>query len=488
MNRGITRVFIVALVLFAGLAVNVTYVQFFRAQALKDNPDNHRTLVQQMRVKRGLIIAFDDSVIAGRVRRAGGIYQRTYPQGPVAPQLVGYSTVQYGRSGLEKSMNAYLSGTSPALGPRTLLDQALGRRPKGADVKLTLVPEVQKVAQQVLGDRVGGIVALDPATGALIAAASAPGYDPGTLSVPDPKAVQRAWRALTRDPGRPLVGRATQGLYPPGSSFKVVTATAAIDTGAYTPESTFNDTGPYHVYGGTVSNFGGNVFGQNTLAEALTMSINTTFAKVGVELGQKTLTDYMVRYGFYQVPPVELPPFGVLPSGRYVDGRLQDTGARMDPLAVAWMAVGQERLLATPLQMALVASAVANGGALMKPYVVQEVVAAGGRVVQSAQPAVWHRVMSEQTAGTLNTMMQDVVNAGSGTGAALVGIQVAGKTGTAEKGNGANQAWFICFAPAEAPRVAVAVSIENTTATGGEIAAPMAADVLRAALAQPSLP
>ncbi|HJW75737.1 MAG TPA: penicillin-binding transpeptidase domain-containing protein, partial [Thermoleophilia bacterium] len=455
MNRGITRVFIVGLVLFAGLIVNVTYVQFFRAEALKEDPANHRPLVQQLRVKRGLIVGFDDSVIAGRVRRAGGIYQRTYPQGPVAPQLVGYSTVQYGRSGLEQSMNPYLSGTSPALGPQTLVDQALGRRPKGANVKVTLVPEVQKVAQRALGSRVGGIVALDPATGALIAAASAPSYDPAALSQPDPRAVRRAWKALTRDPGHPLLGRATQGLYPPGSSFKVVTATAALDSGAYTPESAFDDTGTYHVYGGTVSNFGGNVFGPHTLAEALTLSINTTFAKIGVELGQETLTDYMVRYGFYQVPPVELPRGGALPSGRYVDGRLQDTDAPMDPLAVAWMAVGQERLLATPLQMALVAAAVANGGTLMKPYVVQEVVAAGGRVVESARPAAWHRVMSGQTAATLNTMMQDVINAGTGTGAALQGIQVAGKTGTAERGNGANQAWFIGFAPAEAPRVAV---------------------------------
>ena len=488
MNRGVTRVFIVGLVLFAALLVNVAYVQFFRADALKKSPANHRTLVQQLRVKRGLILGFDGSTIAGRVRRAGGIYQRAYPQGPVAPQLVGYYTVQYGMSGIEESQNAYLSGTSARLGPRTLIDQILGRRPQGANVKLTLVPAVQKVAQQALGGQIGAIVALDPGTGALIAAASTPSYDPAALSVPDPRAVQRAWNVLRKDPDRPLLDRATQGLYPPGSSFKVVTATAALDSGAFTPQSTFDDTGVYDVYGGKVTNFGGEVFGANTLTQALTFSINTTFGKVGVKLGQAALTDTMLRYGFYQVPPLELPQGAVLPSGRYGGGGLLATDASMDPLAVAWMAVGQERLLATPLQMALVAAGVANGGTLMKPYVVQEVADAHGDVVQSAQPAVWHQVMSAQTAATMNTMMQDVVNAGTGTGAALQGIQVAGKTGTAEKGNGTNQAWFIAFAPADAPRVAVAVTIENTSATGGEVAAPLAAAVMRAALAQASLP
>ncbi len=488
MNRGITRLFIVGLALFAALIINVTYVQIFRANALKANPANHRTLVQQLRVPRGLILGFDGSVIAGRVRRPGGIYQRTYPQGPVAPQLVGYDTIQYGMSGIEQSMNAYLSGTSASLGPRTWIDRLLGRQPRGANVKLTLVPAVQKVAQQALGSQVGAIVALDPSTGALIAAASTPSYDPRLLSRPDPAAVQRAWNALVKDPGRPLLGRATQGLYPPGSSFKVVTATAALDSGAFTPQSVFDDTGVYDIYGGKVTNFGGEVFGTNTLTQALTHSINTTFAKVGVKLGQATLTDYMLRYGFYRVPPLELPVGGVLPSGRYGPGGLLATDAPMDPLAVAWMAVGQERLLATPLQMALVAAAVADGGTLMKPYAVQEVVDAHGDVVQTARPTAWHTVMSAQTAATLNTMMQDVVNAGTGTAAALQGIQVAGKTGTAEKGNGTNQAWFIAFAPANAPRVAVAVTIENTSATGGEVAAPLAAAVMRAALAQASLP
>jgi peptidoglycan glycosyltransferase len=487
-NRGITRLFVVGLALFAALIVNVTYVQFFRANALKANPANHRPLVQQLRVKRGLILGFDGSVIVGRVRRPGGVYQRSYPQGSVAPQLVGYYTVQFGMSGIERSMDPYLSGTSASLGPRTWIDRILGRRPRGANVKLTLVPAVQEVAQAALGSQVGAIVALDPSTGALIAAASTPSYEPKVLALPDPVAVQRAWKTLVKDPYHPLLDRATQGLYPPGSSFKVVTATAALDSGAFTPQSAFDDTGVYDIYGGKVTNFGGEVFGTNTLTQALTHSINTTFAKVGVKLGQATLTDYMLRYGFYQVPPLELPLGAVLPSGRYRGGKPLATDATMDPLAVAWMAVGQERLLATPLQMALVAAGVADGGTLMKPYVVQEVTGPHGDVVQSARPESWHQVMSAQTAATLNTMMQDVVNAGTGTGAALQGIQVAGKTGTAEKGNGTNQAWFIGFAPADAPRVAVAVTIENTPSTGGEVAAPLAAAVMRAALAQPSLP
>lgn len=477
MNRAIAKVFLVGLVLFAALIVNVAYLQVGEAAALKKNPHNHRTIAQELRVKRGLILGFDGSTIAGDVKHSG-FYSRTYPQGPVAPQIVGYASVRYGRSGLEASLNDVLTGRKDT-GWKGLLDGILGRRPQGDAVKLTLVPAVQKVAQQALGGRRGAIVVLDPKTGALIAAASSPSYDP--------RALEERWSSLSKDPARPLLDRATQGLYPPGSSFKVVTAAAALDLGKVTPTTTFDDTGVYRIYGGKVTNFHGEVAGRHTFTQALTLSINTTFAKVGTLLGQKDLEDSMQRFGFWQVPPLQLPPGAVYASGRYGSKGLLSPGAPMDPLAVAWMAVGQEQLLATPLQMALVASAVANNGALMKPYLVQQVTAPGGQIVRSAAPEVWRQVMSAQTATTLNGMMQQVVNAGTGTAAALVGIKVAGKTGTAQKGN-ANQAWFIAFAPADNPTVAVAVTIENTPFTGGDVAAPLAADVLRAALGQPALP
>ena len=326
----------------------------------------------------------------------------------------------------------------------------------------------------------GAIVVLDPKTGALIASASAPTYDPANL--------EAQWARLSKDTSAPLLNRPTQGLYVPGSSFKVVTGSAALDAGKVTPETPFVDTGTYVVFGGKVTNYGGEVYGANTFTEAMTYSINTTFAKVGNTLGKKRLITGAERYGFYQTPPLALPAGEVVPSGRYGKNGLLAPSAFMDPLSVAWAACGQERMLATPLQMALVAGGVANGGRVMKPYYLQEIVAPDGHVVQKTQPEQWLVATKAATASELNKMMQSVVNAGTATNAALQGIQVAGKTGTAEKGDGTNLAWFIGFAPAEDPQVCIAVVVEATQSTGGEAAAPLAAAVMKTALAQPSLP
>ncbi len=342
------------------------------------------------------------------------------------------------------------------------------------------MPAVQKAAQKALAGQRGAILALDPKNGALIAAASAPSYDPANLD--------DQWARLSADGNAPLLSRSTQGLYVPGSAFKVVTAAGALDYGKVTPTTPFVDTGTYVVFGGKVTNYGGEVFGPNDFTTALTLSINTTFGKVGNLLQRKRLVAAMQRFGFYQRPPLALPGGEVVPSGRYGPKGLLPPDAFMDPLAVAWTAVGQDKLLATPLQMALVAAGVANGGRVMKPYYTQEVITPSGSVVQRAQPQLWKVAMKPAVAAELNTMMQRVVTAGTGTGAALQGIEVAGKTGTAEKGNGTNLAWFIAFAPASDPKIAIAVVIEDTQLTGGEAAAPLAADVIRTALAQPALP
>ena len=468
--------FVVGVVLFVALVVNLTWIQVFHAKALFDKPQNQRRIAQQMKIKRGLILAFDGTTIAGSVRRSG-YYYRDYPDGNLAPQLVGYESVRLGLSGIEATMNDYLTGSASGLGAQPFIDRLLGRRSTGANVKLTIVPDVQRAAQAALVGKTGAIVALDPLTGAVIASASAPTFDLGD--------VEGQWRRLRSDPSAPLLDRATQGLYPPGSSFKVVTATAGLDTGKVTPTTEFDDTGTYVIYGGKVTNYHGEVFGPNSFTQALTFSINTTFAKVGDLLGRTTLVAYMQRFGFWAVPPIEQPAGSVLASGRYNGGTLLPPGAGMNPLEVAWAAVGQEKVLATPLQMALVAAGVANGGRVMKPYLVQQVITPSGKVVEQASPEVWRTAMTPATAATLNTMMQQVVNAPGGTGAAaaLPGVTVAGKTGTAQRGL-TNMAWFIAFAPADAPRVAVAVAIENTLSTGGEEAAPLAAQVIKTALAQ----
>jgi len=479
-NKAIARIFLVGAILFAALIVNLTYLQVIHARALRDNPLNHRGLAQELKIDRGRILGFDGTPLVISVRKSG-FYYRRYPQGSLAAQTIGYDSVALGHSGLEQSMNAVLTGQSNLLGTQSALDRLLGRRPHGADVKLTLVPAVQKVAQQALTGKVGAIVALDPKTGAVIAIASSPTYSLAT--------VDDDWQRLRSDPGAPLLNRATQGLYPPGSSFKVVTAAAGLDKGVVTPTTIFHDTGTYVVYGGKITNYHGEIVGTIDFTRALTYSINTVFAAVGVQIGQNDMVATMMKFGLWQVPPLELPGGSVLASGRYEKGTIVSPEAKLNPLQVAAMAIGQEQLVATPLQMALAAAAVANGGTIMKPYLVQQVIAPNGTVVQSAAPQTWQTTMTPSTAATLNLMMQQVVNSGTGTAAALQGIKVAGKTGTAETSRpGVNQAWFIAFAPADDPKIAICVSIENVSVTGGEVAAPLAAQVMRAALAQPSLP
>jgi peptidoglycan glycosyltransferase len=478
-NKAISRIFIVGVILFVALIVNLTWIMAGRAQWFADRPENKRGIAKEMKIKRGDILGYDGTTIAGSLRRSG-YYYRNYPQGTLAPQLVGYDSVLYGRSGIEEELNDDLIGQATNLGVQSWVDRLLGRKPKGANVQLTLVPAVQKEAQKALSGQRGAIVVLDPKTGALIASASAPTYDPANL--------EEDWARLSKDTGAPLLNRPTQGLYPPGSAFKIVTAASGLDNGKVTPDTEFIDTGTYVVFGGKVTNYGGAVFGPNDFTTALTYSINTTFAKVGNLLERKRLISSMQQFGFYQTPPLQLPQGEVLPSGRYGKRGLLSPDAFMDPLAVAWAACGQEQVLSTPLQMALAVAGVANGGSVMKPFYVQQVVAASGDVVQKARPQEWLTAMKPATAAELNTMMQRVVNAGTGTAAALAGIQVAGKTGTAERGDGSNLAWFIAFAPAEDPQVAIAVVIEDTQSTGGEAAAPLAAAVIKTALAQPSLP
>jgi peptidoglycan glycosyltransferase len=478
-NKAIARIFIVGVVLFAALIVNLTWIMAGRAQWYADRPENRLGIAKEMKIRRGDILGFDGSTVVGSQRRSG-YYYRSYPQGTLAPQLVGYDSVRYGRSGIEAELNDALTGQSTDLGVQNWVDRLLGRKPKGATVKLTIVPAVQKEAQKALSGQKGAIVVLDPTNGALIASASAPTYDPANL--------EEQWARLSSETDAPLLNRPTQGLYTPGSAFKVVTATSGLESGRVTPDTEFVDTGTYVVFGGTVTNYGGAVFGKNDFTTALTYSLNTTFGKVGNLVGRKRLIAASQRFGFYSTPPLPLPSGEVVPSGRYGKKGLLSPDAFMDPLAVAWAACGQEQFLATPLQMALVAAGVANGGRVMAPYYMQEIVSASGTVVEKATPRQWKVAMSAATASTLNMMMQRVVNAGTGTAAALEGIQVAGKTGTAEVGDGTNLAWFIAFAPAEDPTVAIAVVIEDTQSTGGEAAAPLAADVIKTALAQPALP
>jgi peptidoglycan glycosyltransferase len=305
---------------------------------------------------------------------------------------------------------------------------------------------------------------------------SIPAYDPNALQDSD------AFQRLNADPNAPLFNRATQAGYQPGSTMKVVTATAALDSGEYEVDSTVSGESPKTISGAPLENAGGENFGDIPLTDALTNSVNTVWAEVGEELGTDTMYKYMDRFGFNAEPPLDYPGFQLASSGEFADGKLLEPGS--DLIDVGRMAIGQDKLNVTPLQMAMVAAAVANDGELMEPRLWSKVIDTDGRE-EELDPERMSRVMSDDTANELTEMMTDVVNEGTGGAAALADDQVAGKTGTAEIDieNDINQAWFIGFAPADDPRIAVAATVERTGGFGGDVAAPIAQSVMEVLLA-----
>ncbi len=491
MNRQITRVAVVALVLLAALIVATTYWQSWAAAGLNDRQDNQIQRVAQFQIKRGEIFAADGRTrLARRIaKKVQGktLYFRRYPYGGLFAHVVGYSTQVRSRAGLERSMNDYLTASNANLSTvlDTTLDKLRGGTIEGNDLILTLRPGAQKLAYQELGSRCGSVVALEPKTGRVLVMASSPSYDPNLLERPGGYAKILNKRADCPSPS-PLVNRATFGLYIPGSIFKVVTASAALDTNRYTPESSFVDPGYCVEYGRKVTNYsdqsGPAVYGRVNLIQALVNSINSVFCNIGKEMGPKPIVDYMKRYGFYSVPPLETPVNERRASGLYDKGKLfqPENAGQADPGRLAF---GQERLQVSPLQMAMVAGGVANKGVVMEPFVVQKIRAPDGKTIRRTKPHELGRAISPRTAGELTSMMTAVVTSGTGTAAQLPGVQVAGKTGTAETGvAGHNTVWFICFAPADDPKVAVAVMVEDQNSTGGETAAPIAKTILQALL------
>ena len=491
MNRQISKLALAALIMISALIVGTTYVQTWAAAGLAAKQDNAIQRVAQFRIRRGLIRAADGTVLAANVRKqvAGQtLYFRTYPTGGLFAHLVGYSTQTRSRAGLEQSENDYLTASNANLG--TVLDKTLnqleGVTIKGNDLILSVRTGIQRLAMQQLQGKCGAAVVLDPRTGKVLALASQPTYDPNLVELHFNQI--KAPNAPCH-PAAPLLNRATDGLFVPGSTFKVVTATAALDSNHFTPSSGFDDPGYCIEYGQRVSNAsnpdqqGPESFGPVTFAQGLQHSINSVFCNIGKALGAGLILDYSKRFGFYQDPPLETPGDERAPSGLYNQGRLffpSQPDTQVDPGRLAF---GQERLSVTPLQMAMVAAAVANGGVLMTPQVVQRVVDSGGHTVVTIQPQVLHRVMSARTAQELTSMMVSAVTSGTGTAAQIPGIQVAGKTGTAETGaRGINTTWFICFAPADHPRVAVAVVLENQHGFGGTTAAPIARALMQAVL------
>ena len=479
MNRQIIQLFSLFGLLFAVLVIFTSRWTVFEADSLADNPANRRPLIEEQRIPRGLIYASDgNTVIARNVGHGRGenrTYTRIYPTQGLFAHPVGFSFIRNGRRGLELSRNDDLVGEEDEF--ESILAGLESRDQEGNDVITTLDVDGTRAAVNGLAGRKGAVVAIEPQTGKVRVMVSIPEYDPNSI----PSQIGR----LNSDrENQPLLNRTTQELYPPGSTFKAVTATAALDSGEIKPDTVIDGSSPKEISGVPLENAGGENFGPISATDALTNSVNTYWAQVGERIGRDTLVEYMRRFGFYEDPKLDYPSFQMIPSGIINgDGEYVDDGFDVGRVAIGQGGLEGE-IRAGPLQMAEVAAAIGNGGRLMKPHLTDRIVRKDGRVKERIQPDLQAVVMKPETAEQLAAMMSRVVEEGTGTAAALEGITVAGKTGTAEVGANREftQPWFICFAPVENPRLAVAVTVERTTGQGGTVAAPIAKSVLEAVL------
>ena len=478
MNRQIIQVFGLFTLLFAVLIVFTSRWTVFESQSLADNPANRRPLIEEQKIPRGLIYASDGKTAlarnVGHGRGENRTYTRTYPTRGLFAHPVGYSFIKNGRRGLEDSRNDDLVGEEDEFS--SILSGLESSDREGNDVVTNLDVRGTQAAVSGLAGRTGAVVAIEPGTGKVRVMVSIPEYEPNLI----PSEFGR----INTDAAKPLQNRTTEELYPPGSTFKVVTATAALDSGKVTPQTVIDGSSPKTISGAPLENAGGESFGPISFTDGLTNSVNTVFAQVGERVGAETLVDYMKRFGFFEKPQLDYPDQYMIASGirrkgvKYVE----------DGFDVGRVAIGQGgsegAIETTPLQMAEVAATVANGGRLMRPRLTDRIVRKDGRIKERVEPDLQAVVMKPETADQLTQMMGRVVEEGTGTAAALAGVRVAGKTGTAETGANREftQAWFICFAPIENPRMAVAVTIPNASGQGGTVAAPIAKSVLEALL------
>jgi peptidoglycan glycosyltransferase len=477
-NNQIRSVGLAALLVFGIVLANLTWLQVIRAETLVNHERNLRLLLREYSIERGAILSADGQTLAQSqpTQNEELKFLRLYPHGQLFAHVTGFYSLVYGREGLERTHNKDLSGRGGVLTIQDLGDLFLGRGQKGDTLVLSIDSRLQTAASEALGNRKGAVVAIDPLNGQVLAMAAFPSFDPNPLSGHSPDEIRAAWQAHQNNPDKPMLNRASAEAYPPGSTFKVVTAAAALEAGrgvdtAYPAGTEYQPPQTDRV----IHNFGGASCG-GTMADALRVSCNIYFAQLGAELSQEAFEATANGFGFGEVPPLDL---------RTGPSRIPSPENLRSPAFRAQAAIGQFDVTATPLQMALVAAGIANDGQVPVPKLVKEVRDARGVVVDQASAEVWREAISPQTSETLTQLMVSVVESGTGTGARIAGIKVAGKTGTAQTGRegDAPHAWFIAFAPADAPRIAVAVIVENggdlgNDATGGRLAAPIAKRVI----------
>ena len=481
MNDRIQRLGLILGVAFCLLLAALTRLQVVDASKLQNDPRNTRGLTEAFSADRGSIQTSDGKLLATSVASGDEFKrQRQYPEGALYGPVTGYLSFTYGAAGAEQAFNADLSGGALPKGDDALR-QLFQKSRHARDVTLTIKDSVQRVAASALGDRHGAVVALDPTTGALLAMVSSPSYDPNPLAAHSQDAVRAAWDGLQNDTSKPLLPRAYRDRFLPGSTFKVITASAAFDHNPDITSKVYPTLKELSLpHGQTLHNFGGERCG-GTIADLLRVSCNTGMASVGLDVGAENMQAEAEAFGFGSKPPFDLPATATSVFG--------DPTKLRAAAFLAHSAIGQEDVSASPLQMALVAAAIGNGGIIMKPHVLDHTSNEKGDVLSRYKPSEWRTATSGATAAVIKQMMIDVARRGTATRAQIPGITVGAKTGTAQTGRTppTSHAWLIAFAPAEAPKVAVAVIVQDQpgldeNATGGRVAAPIAQAVMRAAL------
>jgi peptidoglycan glycosyltransferase len=491
MNAPLRRVGVVVLVLFALLFANLNYVQAYKADEYRNNEHNNRVQISEYQRQRGSIEAAGGVVLAQSQPTGDELkYERKYPLGPQYAHVVGIKPVNLGSTDIEKLENAYLQGTSDSQVAERWMAMLTGKRTSGGNVLLTLSPTAQKAAYDALQNRgnvrKGAVVALDPTTGALLAAVSSPSFDPNPLVSHDTKAAGLESDRLAADPGKPLNNRAFSERYPPGSTFKVVMSAAALANGLQ--DSTQLQGGSSYTAPGTtraIQNAPGVVCpDQITLKQALTVSCNTAFSRLGAEqLGADNIKKMAQAFGFEDVPKFDQDPKNVLGVVASQTGTMTDANGQVDKPVVAQSSIGQSNVAMTPLQGALIAAAVANHGSQMRPYLIDKELAADRTSTYVAKPQEQRQPINQQNADTLRDMMFSVVQSGTGTAAKISGYDVGGKTGTAQNGDNPDHGWFIGFALKNGkPIAAVAVFLEQAGQGGSHDAAQIAGNVMRAVI------
>ncbi|MBG6108699.1 peptidoglycan glycosyltransferase [Frigoribacterium sp. CG_9.8] len=476
MNRHIKRVTIAVLLMFVALFTSTTIIAVFQADSLNADSRNVRTLNDSYSAERGPILVDGQAVAESKAVADKYKFQRVYSNPQLYSAVTGYFTLNQGNTGVEGALNDYLSGTANDQFLAKANSILRGQTPKGGSVSLTIEPKIQQAAWDALGNNSGAVVAINPRTGAILAMVSKAAYDPNLLASHNSNDVISAYKTLLADPTKPLVNRAIAGdLYYPGSVFKLITTSAAIDSGRYTPQDTFPNPSTFTLTGTSrnINNAeGGNCGGGATvsIADALRLSCNIPMAQLGAALGGEELKKYATAYGYGQKLAI---PMTVTPS-------VYNIG---DAAQVQLSSFGQFEDRVTPLQVAMTSAAIANGGSLMQPTLIKQITAPDLTVIQPFEQKVFSQPITPATSATMTQLMINNVNSGAASNARISGVDVAGKTGTAETGAGSRYTlWFTGFAPANNPEVAIAVVVENGTGFGNEVAAPIAKKVIEAVL------